>query len=48
MGKKKKVCVGPVTADEGGAQSRTVCLTWTVVRILANHDNSNFTQRGIV
>ncbi len=40
--------VGRAVTDKGGAQLRTVRLTWTVVRILANHDNSNFAQRGII
>jgi hypothetical protein len=28
--------------------SRTVCLTWPVVRVLSNHDDSDFAQRGII
>jgi hypothetical protein len=37
-----KVSLGPAVADEGDGKSRTVRLTWPVVRVLANHDNSNF------
>lgn len=28
--------------------SRTVRLTWPVVWVLANHDDSDFAQRGII
>ena len=42
----------PVASEERATgeapTSRTVCLTWPVVRVLSNHDDSDFAQRGII